>query len=51
MEKDNVLAYTPSRQVLGKRIQCHDDRLVLIMITTYISFMNLINLFLILDTS
>ena len=27
LEKDNVLAYTPSRQVLGKRIQCHDDRL------------------------
>jgi ribonuclease ZC3H12 len=28
LERENVLAFTPSRTVGGKRIACHDDRYI-----------------------
>ena len=29
LEKDNLLSFTPSRQVSGRRFVCHDDRYIL----------------------
>jgi ribonuclease ZC3H12 len=29
LEKDKILSFTPSRQINGKRIVCHDDRYIL----------------------
>ena len=29
LEKENILSFTPSRQVLGRRLVCHDDRYIL----------------------
>ena len=29
MERERLLSFTPSRQVLGKRYVCHDDRYIL----------------------
>ena len=29
LERDDLLSFTPSRQVLGKRIVCHDDLYIL----------------------
>lgn len=29
LERDNLLSFTPSRQVSGRRFVCHDDRYIL----------------------
>jgi ribonuclease ZC3H12 len=29
LERDNLLSFTPSRQVSGRRLVCHDDRYIL----------------------
>ena len=29
LERDGLLSFTPSRQVLGRRYVCHDDRYIL----------------------